>query len=64
MPGQRKAGKKKIGVWVTDEEQAQLTAALAQLGFDNLADYIRHVASLATEGRSPTSKKRGAKGKE
>ncbi len=63
MPGQRKAGKKKIGVWVTEQEQAQLTAALAQLGFDNLADYIRHVASLGAEGQAPKSSKRGAKGK-
>lgn len=43
MPNQRKQGKKKIGAWVSDEEHAQLKAAMKQHGVANLAELLRAV---------------------
>lgn len=62
MANQRKSDKKKIGVWVTPSEEAGIKAALAKLGFDNLADYLRSLADQQT-APPPKSKSTGGKGK-
>lgn len=43
MPNQRKQGKKKIGVWVEDEEKAQIDAELKKHGVKNVAELLRAV---------------------
>lgn len=43
MPNQRKEGKKKIGVWVTDEEQALQNAKLKEHGLKNVAELLKAI---------------------
>lgn len=47
MANQRKAGKKKVGFWVSDSEKAAMMREAKKAGFDNLADWLR---SLITKG--------------
>ena len=56
MPNQRRADKKKIGVWLTDEEERRVKAKLKAMGFDNLADYLRSLSDEAQEDK-PTMEK-------
>jgi hypothetical protein len=51
MPNQRKPGKKKIGVWVTDEEQSQINAELKKHGMKNVAELLKAIR----EGRVKVS---------
>lgn len=47
MANQRKAGKKKVGFWVSESEKAAMLREAKKAGFDNLADWLR---SLITKG--------------
>jgi hypothetical protein len=47
MPNQRNPNKKKIGVWVTDEEHQAIRGKLEQLGYKSLADYLRDLTQPA-----------------
>jgi len=49
MANQRMAGKKKVGVWLTDEEQERLKKRAQEAGFDNLADWMRALINRAPE---------------
>jgi hypothetical protein len=63
MPSQRKKGKKLVGFFATEDEAAAIIAAAKSQGM-TVADWLRSLIPQKDEGRSPTSKKRGAKGKE
>lgn len=43
MPNCRKPNKKKIGVWITDLEKAQIDAMLKKHGVKNVAELLRLV---------------------
>lgn len=43
MPNQRKPGKKKIGVWVTDEEKVLIDRELKKHGLSNVAELLKAV---------------------
>lgn len=43
MPNQRKAGKKKVGVWLTDAEKEELRKIAKQHKVNNLSDFLHHL---------------------
>ena len=51
MPNQRRQGKKKIGVWVDDNEKAQIDTMLKKHGVKNVAELLKAVR----EGRITVS---------
>jgi hypothetical protein len=63
MPSQRKKGKKLVGFFATEDEAAAIIAAAKSQGM-TVADWLRSLIPQKDEGQRPTSKKRGAKGKE
>lgn len=46
MANQRKKGKRKVGVWLTDAERAAMMKAAKRAGFDNLADWLRSLINV------------------
>jgi metal-responsive CopG/Arc/MetJ family transcriptional regulator len=63
MANQRKKGVERVTLTIPDELLAQLEAEAEARGIDRLALMREALRGYLTEGRSPTSKKRGAKGK-
>ena len=44
MANQRKAGKKKVSLWMTDEEKKELQKVAQLQGFPTLTDFLKHIA--------------------
>jgi len=64
MANQRKKGVERVTLTIPDELLAQLEAEAEARGIDRLALMREALRGYLTEGQRPTSKKRGAKGKE
>ncbi len=45
MANQRKSGKKKVNVWLTEQEKAQLEAAAKAQGHSTLTDFLKWIAA-------------------
>ena len=63
MANQRKAGKRLVGFFATEEEQALLKQGAKLAGFETMADYLRWVAQNQPKppvSRPPRSAKTAA----
>lgn len=49
MSNQRDPNKKKVNMWMTDEEKAQLAAAAKKHGFSNVTEFVKAVARGAVK---------------
>jgi Arc/MetJ-type ribon-helix-helix transcriptional regulator len=51
MPGQRKEGKKRIAVWLTEEERQMLDVLIEQGAVKDMSDFVKKSLPIRSTGQ-------------